>query len=88
MTENAGQEIFVHHFKVVYHTADGSRVTERTPAGHGKAGTVKLAPRVIAPKTFIDTSFGMKAGETLVVGSSRLNGSKTALMPSASGFPG
>ncbi len=45
---------------------DGSRhKSETTPA---------------PPKTIISTSFGMSVGETLVVGSSRLNGGDTALI--------
>jgi hypothetical protein len=80
MVEDADQEIFVQNFRVVFHPASVPMVTERGAARKGAAASIKIAPSVVEAKTFIDTSFGMKIGETLVVGSSRLNGGKTALI--------
>lgn len=48
------------------------------PSAEAKPGEAALAPR--APRDLIDTSFGLKEGETIVVGTSKLDGSDEALV--------
>lgn len=54
----------------------GEAVESRAPKGAGVHGVGSSS----APKVIISTSFGMSVGETLVVGSSRLDGGDTALI--------
>ncbi len=70
-------ELIVHRFEVIDMTRTPVRRTEVGGPG-GFKQSEEVAPST--PKTIIATSFGMSIGETLVVGSSRLNGGDTALI--------
>ncbi len=70
-------ELMVHGFEVTDVTRTMASSTEvGGPDGFKHRGETSPAPS----KTIISTSFGMSVGETLVVGSSRLNGGDTALI--------
>lgn len=53
--------------------------------GAPASGEPPVAPP--APKTIISTSFGMNIGETVIVGSSRLNGDERALVALVTALP-
>jgi len=77
--EEGGQEIFVNAF----HVRRLDAVPE--PSGGirgGKSGeeAYERASALAAARPLIETAFGMKVGETVVVGSSRLDGGRTALV--------
>jgi hypothetical protein len=70
-------DLMITGFDVVNMTPQTGQAEEsRTPKGAGVRGETPPP----APKIIISTSFGMSVGETLVVGSSRLDGGDTALI--------
>ena len=76
-----GPDLFFRNFSVRYADADP---IPAAPAGGSGTGE---APAPSAPRTLISTSFGMDVGETLIVGSSRLNGDQTALILLVTALP-
>jgi hypothetical protein len=76
--------IVVQGFEVVDKTiVPGSSTEVEDPSGvTHRSGMASARPKVI-----IATSFGMEVGETLVVGSSRLNGGETALVMLVTAMP-
>ena len=74
------QEIFINNFMVRQLPPNFPHVKEMGPIEGKGAPSMKFTEPAAAPRVLIETSFGMRLGETLVVGSSRLNGGKTALI--------
>ncbi|HYX26213.1 MAG TPA: hypothetical protein VFC23_18820 [Thermoanaerobaculia bacterium] len=66
------EEIFMEHFDM-----SEERSTPR-PASEAKKGEEGIAPR--AARDLISTSFSLKKGETIVVGTSKIDGSDEALV--------
>ncbi len=80
--EEEGPDLFFRSFRVA------EAGTESPPEPEGTDTKESYAPRAPkAPRTLISTSFGMDVGETLIVGSSRLDGDQTALILLVTALP-
>ncbi len=80
--ENGGSELHVRGFRVVDRTGSHRRELMEIPS---KGGKLVIPPA--QPRTIISTSFGIDVGETVVVGSSRLDGGEKALILLVTAIP-
>ena len=78
--EKGGTEVLVHHFEVTPSMRD--RFFAVTPEQQIDPNAPAVAPRadLLDAGPFISTSFTAKVGQTVVVGSSRLNGGDEAMI--------
>jgi hypothetical protein len=79
---NGEPELHVRRFRVVDRTGSHRSEPMEIPSKDGQA---VLPP--VSPRTIISTSFGIDIGETVVVGSSRLDGGEKALILLVTAIP-